>query len=315
MPPRGHQFPVRHVVAGVATTGRVRRNDVVLKASAKPVPAGTPGWHRDSIRVHASRVSQHVQDVLRVAAVVLAAWAVMVSVAEAGDEQMYLRAGISVDGPVNIRFTDTDCASTTPAALYGCGKGKDDAPHQSSGRLGSVPGLDAGVGYAAASAVRLEVLLEYRPRFTFQGRTNFLEAARQQSVTAELSSLAGLVAAYLDLPQAGWFIPFIGAGAGASRNRIGETRMTFPRTTTMVPGAGHVAVAWMATAGVATELGARVTLDLAWRYTDLGAAHTGRGAGQVVWRDGSRPPLGLDLAPTRAAIASHGLRVSLRYAF
>lgn len=245
----------------------------------------------------------------------LAAWAVMVSAAEAGDEQMYLRAGISVEGPASIRFTDADCASTTPAALYGCGKGKDGAPYQSSGRLGSVPGLNAGIGYAAASAVRLEVLLEYRPRFTFQGRTNFLEAARQQSVTAELSSLAGLAAAYLDLPQVGWVIPFIGAGAGASRNRIAETRMTFPRTTTIVPGAGHVDVAWMATAGMATELGARVTLDLAWRYTDLGAVRTGHGAGQVVWRDGSRPPLGLDLAPTRAAIASHGLRISLRYAF
>ena len=260
---------------------------MVLRASAKPVPAGTPGWHRDSIRVHARRVSQHLQDVLRVAAVVLAAWAVMVAVAEAGDEQMYLRAGISVDGPASIRFTDTDCASTTPAALYGCGKGKDDAPHQSSGRLGSVPGLDAGVGYAATSAVRLEVLLEYRPRFTFQGRTNFLEAARQQSVTAELSSLAGLVAAYLDLPQAGWFIPFIGAGAGASRNRIGETRMTFPRTTTMVPGAGHVNVAWMATAGGGD--GARRARDagprLALHGPGRGAHRPRRRAGRVARRE------------------------------
>ena len=46
-----------------------------------------------------------------------------------------------------------------------------------------------------------------------------------------------------------------------------------------------------------------------------GASRTGRGAGRVVWRDGSREPLPLDLAATRARLASHGLRLSLRYAF
>ena len=70
----------------------------------------------------------------------------------------------------------------------------------------------------------------------------------------------------------------------------------------------------MVTAGVATALSERTTLDLAWRYTDLGAIHTGRGEGRVVWRDGSREPLPLDLAATRAKLRSHGLRLSLRYA-
>ena len=70
----------------------------------------------------------------------------------------------------------------------------------------------------------------------------------------------------------------------------------------------------MVTAGVATALNERTTLDLAWRYTDLGAVHTGRDEGRVVWRDGSREPLPLDLAATRAKLRSHGLRLSLRYA-
>ena len=70
----------------------------------------------------------------------------------------------------------------------------------------------------------------------------------------------------------------------------------------------------MVTAGVAAPLGERVTVDLAWRYTDLGAVHTGRGAGRVMWRVGSREPLPLDLSETRAKLAGHGLRLSLRYA-
>ena len=71
----------------------------------------------------------------------------------------------------------------------------------------------------------------------------------------------------------------------------------------------------MVTAGAAVALGERVTVDLDWRYTDLGAVHTGRGAGRVIWRDGSREPLPLDLGETRARLAGHGLRLSLRYGF
>ena len=42
-------------------------------------------------------------------------------------------------------------------------------------------------------------------------------------------------------------------------------------------------------------------------------ALTRRGPGRVVWRDASRKPLPLDLAPTRARLAGHGSRLSLRY--
>ena len=71
----------------------------------------------------------------------------------------------------------------------------------------------------------------------------------------------------------------------------------------------------MVTAGVATALNESTTLELAWRYSDLGTAETGTGSGQVVWRDGSRDPLPLNLAPTEARLRSHGLRLSVRYLF
>ena len=64
-----------------------------------------------------------------------------------------------------------------------------------------------------------------------------------------------------------------------------------------------------------SDLGERAILDLAWRYTDLGKVRTDRGPGRVVWRDGSREPLPLDLAPTEARLRGHGIRLSLRYAF
>ena len=233
--------------------------------------------------------------------------------------EFYLRGGMGLDRPGGTAFMDEDCATTAPAALYGCGTGGDGAPYRSAGKFGTVPALELGLGYANGTA-RVEVLVEYRPDFAFEGRANFLAPERRQSVSADLSSVSGMLAGLVDfagfgLPMVGPLAPFIGAGIGVVRTRIGETTMTFPATTTTVPGGSRTGLAWMATAGVAMALDERTTLDLAWRYTDLGEVRTPRGPGRVVWRDGSREPLPLDLAPTRARLAGHGVRLSLRYAF
>ena len=257
---------------------------------------------------------------LRAASAIAVAGFMAVGAAEPAAADWYLRAGIGLDRAGTTIFTDKDCSSASPTALYGCGTGGDGAPYRSVGDFGTVIPLELGLGYTMTSAARLEVLVEYRPRFAFKGRANFLSPESRQSVAADLSSFAGMVAAYIDLPglgvpNLGPFGPFVGAGLGVVRTRIGQTRMTFPATTTIVPGASRTDLAWMVTAGVAAALGERVTVDLAWRYTDLGAVQTGRGAGRVIWRDGSREPLPLDLAPTRAKLAGHGFRMSLRYSF
>ena len=255
----------------------------------------------------------------RLAAAAIVAGAAMHGV-DAGAGDVYLRAGMGLDRPSETVFADRDCSSASPAALYGCGRGGDGERLRSVGDFGTVHALELGLGYTAASGLRLELLAEYRPNLAFEGRANFLDPGRQQSVAADLSSLSAMLAAYVDLPELGLpklgpLAPFLGAGVGAARTRIGETRMTFPRTTTVVPGTSRTDFAWMLTAGVAVALNERMTLDLAWRYTDIGEVHTGQGAGRVVWRDGSREPLPLDIAATRARLTSQGLRLSLRYAF
>ena len=252
------------------------------------------------------------------ASLAIVAWAAAGGAAAA--DELYLRAGLGLDRPAETIFTDLDCSRASPAALYGCGKGGDGAARRSVGDFGAAPVLELGLGYAAMPALRLEALVEYRPRLAFEGRANFLEPGRRQSVAATLSSFAAMLAGYVDLPGLGLpglgpFEPFVGAGVGGVRTRTGETRMRFPATTTVVPGARRVGLAWMLTAGAAVALDERATLDLAWRYTDLGEARTGQGAGRVVWRDGSRAPLPLDLAATKARLAGHGVRLALRYAF
>lgn len=181
-------------------------------------------------------------------------------------------------------------------------------------------GFELGIGRAVAPALRLEAVLQHRPGFSFRGRANFLQTTARQSVSAELSSLSGMVAAYVDLPRLGLrkfgpFSPFVGGGAGVSRIDIGETRMEFPKTTTIVPGGRRIGFARMLTAGVGVALAEAVIVDLAYRYTNSGAAQTGRATGRIVWHDGSRKPLELSLAETRARVSGQGLWVSLRYGF
>ena len=225
----------------------------------------------------------------------------------------YLRAGAVLDWPSGTRFGDRDCESTSPAALYGCGEGVDGAALGAAGDFDRTNGFAVSVGYNATRRTRVEAEVQYRPEFSFNGRANFTQTTGRQDVSADLSSLSAILSVYADLPGRGPFSPHFGCGGGLSRNAIGETRMEFPRTTTVVPGASRVGFAWLLTAGVAARVGERVTVDVSWRYTNSGAVETGRATGRIVWRDGSRDPLELELAETWADLASHGLRVSLRY--
>ena len=198
-----------------------------------------PGAHRGCV-VWALAGGSGGSARLAAAAVAVAVCMSMLSGA-AGAGDFYLRGGIGLDRPTDTVFTDRDCSSSAPAALHGCGTGGDGAPYRSRGGFGTAPALELGLGYAGGAA-RFEVLVEYRPRFAFEGRANFLAPERRQSVAADLSSVSGMVAAYVDLaglglPKPGPFAPFVGAGVGAVRSRTGEMRMTFPATTTIVPGA------------------------------------------------------------------------------
>ena len=234
----------------------------------------------------------------------------------------YVRAGFFLDSSEPTRFKDEDCTSTSPAALYGCGDGIDGAPLSSHGDFGTTGGIDLGLGYVTTPALRVEALIQHHPRVAFKGQANFtqLQLTDRRDVSAELSNLTGMLAAYVDLPalglpQLGPFTPFVGAGAGVSRIRIGETRQEFPRTRTIGPGDRRTGFAWMATAGLAVPLGEEITLDVAYRYTDYGTVTTGKATGRVEWRDGGREPIVFPLARTRAELRRDGWVVSLRYAF
>ena len=256
---------------------------------------------------------------VRLAAFAVVAGLLLVSrAAIAGDH--YLRGGIGVDWSGRTVFTDVDCSSTSPAALYGCGTGDDGAPYRSVGDFG-----DGACGRARARLHgrnrRVSSCWSNTVR-TFRSRAGPTSWRRERGRTSRRTCRpfpewwpASWTSPAWVCRKPGPFAPFVGAGVGVVHTRIGKTTMTFPATTTTVPGGSRTGLAWMVTAGVGMAVGERAILDLAWRYTDLGKVRTGRGPGRVVWRDGSREPLPLDLAPTEARLRGHGIRLSLRCAF
>ena len=256
-------------------------------------------------------------------------WTVMLTIATgaampaSGFAQTYVRGGVLLDRGEDTRFTDEDCDSQMPAALYGCGMGIDGEALSSVGDFGSILGLEVGLGYILHPALRLEAGIQYRPDFSFDGSSNFsgLELNDRRVVSAELSALSGMLSAYVDifelllLQYVSPIGPFIGIGGGLSRIDIGDMRMDFPRTYTIVPGGNQVNFSWMLTAGIGFHLQGRMTVDFAWRYTDHGRVETPSGDGRVVWRDESREPLPLNLGGTQGRLRTHGLNISLRYTF
>ena len=227
----------------------------------------------------------------------------------------YLRAGVNLELSSKTRFGDKDCLSTSPAALYGCGKGNNGTTLGTQGDFGSAAGVEVGLGFVATRKLRLETSITYRPDIAFKGSANFVQTSADQSVTADLRSMSGMVAAYMDLSTYGPFRLYAGSGGGLHYVYISNFRMTFPNTETIVPDGRNFDLTVMLTAGVATSLSDDITLDLAWHYVDWGIVKTGKAAGQVVWKDGRREPLEIDLAETRAMLRGQGFRASLRYAF
>ena len=73
-----------------------------------------------------------------VVAVALRAAAARLLPGSAAAEDVYLRAGIGLTRPADTQFTDADCSSMVPAALYGCGLRGDGASERIATATGSI---------------------------------------------------------------------------------------------------------------------------------------------------------------------------------
>ncbi|WP_164084935.1 outer membrane protein [Pseudazoarcus pumilus] len=228
----------------------------------------------------------------------------------------YVRLGVAAEWSRDAHFRDRDCAATAPPALFGCGAGRDGRTLGARGDFGDGHAFDVAVGRRFSPMLRGELLLTHRRGFDFDGQANFLNVAGPQPVGGSLRSTALFAAGYVDLAPIGRVQPFVGAGVGLARNRVGSMRYGFPglgaNASTTVSGGSHTGFAWMAAAGVNVALDAGWSVDVAWRYTDLGRVRSDHGDATIVRSSGS---FDLDIAGTRARLRTHGLSLGLRRSF
>ncbi len=147
-----------------------------------------------------------------------------------------------------------------------------------------------GVGYQFNSWFRADITGEYRSKVMFSG-TDFANIAGLGPISdvysARFSSWVAMANVYVDLGTWWCITPFVGAGVGGAFNQIDglQDLGSIPS-----PGVGSVnsasffanaanktSFAWAAHAGLAYKVNQNFTIELAYRYLDLGNAVTGKG--------------------------------------
>lgn len=193
----------------------------------------------------------------------------------------------------------------------------------------STPFFGIGVGYQWNSWLRFDATGEYRGKSLFiaqdrypggNGTFNvdsnaaditagvpgaFLPGTNEY--TADIESWVGLANAYIDLPTVWCITPYVGGGIGvASVSVLGLKDVNVPNAGVSY-GADHTETnfAWAFYGGLAYEVNPSVTLDLSYRYLDLGDARSGR----VTAYDNSSSYAGVDIND----ITSHDLMFGVRW--
>ncbi len=174
----------------------------------------------------------------------------------------------------------------------------------------SAPFFGAGVGYTFNSWFRADATAEYRGKANFhgfdQGYSSFIGGFADDRYTASKSELTFLLNGYVDLGTWNCITPFVGAGIGLSRNTISDFGDISTRFSSDVFGgsASKWSFAWALYAGLAYQVTKNVTIELAYRYIDLGNATSG-------------PLLGYDNSPNTAYefnhLTSHDLKLGVRF--
>ena len=147
-----------------------------------------------------------------------------------------------------------------------------------------------GVGYQLNSWFRADITGEYRSRVSFSGTdvATFTGGSTLSDVyQGGYSSWVGLVNAYADLGTWYCLTPFVGFGVGAAHIQTSGLQDsglsfapgvgTFGASSYFANGASTTNFAWAAHAGVAYKVNNNFSVELAYRYLDMGTAVHGSG--------------------------------------
>ncbi len=151
----------------------------------------------------------------------------------------------------------------------------------------AAPLYSLGAGYRFNNWFRVDATGEYRAASNFHGQQVDKSGAvtLPDDYTAQKTEWLFLTNAYIDLGTWWCVTPFIGAGIGASRNTISNfmdqgastsgTGGNAILSTTYFDNASKWNFAWALYAGLGYQVTPGLTLEMTYRYVDLGKATTG----------------------------------------
>ena len=187
-------------------------------------------------------------------------------------------SGWYLRGYVGMTNQKTDTAGFTPNPFPG------DTITTAFMNFDSSPLFGGGIGYQVNNWLRFEGTAEWRSSAHFHGQQV------DQSVTpvpfaddynASKSELLFLANAFIDLGTWWRVTPFVGAGVGMSRNTItgftdiGNSIGDSISSTTYADDYSKWSFAWAFYAGLSYQVTPAFSVDLTYRYLNLGSAQTG----------------------------------------
>ncbi|WP_439544378.1 outer membrane protein [Hyphomicrobium sp.] len=172
-----------------------------------------------------------------------------------------------------------------------------------------------GIGVEHSRWLRFDVTGEYRGKQLFLAQDSYNHGpcgtpgnCGTNEYTADLESWLGLVNAYIDLGTFRGITPYVGGGIGIAGIDVqGFKDVNVPNNSVYYGDKDNYSTnfAWALYAGLSYDVTPQLTLDFAYRYTDLGSVETGRASAY----DGSGSYSGLEIQD----ITSHDLLLSARY--
>jgi opacity protein-like surface antigen len=174
------------------------------------------------------------------------------------------------------------------------------------------PFMDVGIGYRWNNWFRTDITGGYRSKSSFDG----LDIATigpdiiPNNYTAKKSEWLALVNGYVDLGSWHGLSPFVGAGVGAANIKISDFTDVGVTVDSVAFGEDHDEwnFAWALYGGIGFEVTPAFTVELAYRYLDMGDAESG----DLVAFDGTNL---IDNPMIFEDITSHDVKLGVRYAF
>jgi opacity protein-like surface antigen len=207
-----------------------------------------------------------------------AAAALFATAASAADMPAYLKAPMQEAGGWYLRG-DIGMSNQRVGSLYNALYEEATSVTNAHKEFDSAPIFGLGVGYQFRSWLRGDVTGEYRGGASFHGLDIVDDGASANEYRAVKSEWLVLANIYADLGTWYAFTPFIGAGVGASVNRISGFTDTCAVCTGGSVAFGDTATkwnfAWALHAGIAYRVTPALTIEFAYRYVNLGDALSG----------------------------------------